>query len=338
MMFSFNPHDLDDLTDDALTDRVRILQRRNGHRYSVDDVATAWVALRAMTTGSTSSLGGVAGPQGAAVRSCLDLGCGIGSVLLMLADRLPSSVRAVGIEAQAASYALAERNIERNRLGRRVGVQFGDLRDRALLDRALQAEAAFGRETGFDLVTGTPPYKPLGTASLSPDPQRAHARVELRGGVEAYLNAAARVLEPNGVFVMCAQSELAPRVAAGAAAVQLVEIYKLDVIPRLARKTRLFAVHVFVRDGAADGGAAVSARLRAGGASVSVHDAAPHGRPATVTMTRERLVLRDEAGERTPESRAMRAYFGMFDEPVTKTTGRRDESGITAVIESDSAS
>ena len=40
------PHDLDDLTDDALTDAF-LLQRRNGHRYSVDDVATAWIALRA---------------------------------------------------------------------------------------------------------------------------------------------------------------------------------------------------------------------------------------------------------------------------------------------------
>jgi tRNA1(Val) A37 N6-methylase TrmN6 len=338
MMFSFKPHDLDDLTDDALTDRVRILQRRNGHRYSVDDVATAWIALRAT------------GPHGAGVRSGLDLGCGIGSVLLMLADRLPSA-RAVGIEAQAASYALAERNIERNRLGRRVSVQFGDLRDRALLDRILQAEAAFGRETGFDLVTGTPPYKPLGTASLSPDPQRAHARVELRGGVEAYLNAAARVLEPNGVFVMCAQSELAPRVAAGAAAVRFAEIYRLDVIPRQARKSRLFAVHVFVRQAAADGGSAVSERLRASGAGVSIHDADPHGRP--VPLTRERLVLRDEPGERTQEARAMRAYFGMHDEhreavepiskvepvsSVSKTASRRDDSGLTTIGERDSAS
>jgi len=55
----------DDLTDDALTDRVRVLQRRSGHRYSVDDVATAWLALRTM-------------PE---ARACLDLGCGIGSVL-----------------------------------------------------------------------------------------------------------------------------------------------------------------------------------------------------------------------------------------------------------------
>jgi tRNA1Val (adenine37-N6)-methyltransferase len=301
MTFSQYPSELtDDLTDDALTDRVRILQRRNGHRYSVDDVATAWIALRASD------------PE---ARSCLDLGCGIGSVLMMVADRFQQA-RVVGVEAQAGSYALAERNIERNRLGKRASVQFGDLRDTALLDRILQAEAAFGRESGFDLVTGTPPYKPLGTASLSPDPQRAHARVELRGGVEAYMKAAVRVLEPQGLFVMCAQSDLAPRIAKELPVVGLTPIYRLDVIPRFARKSRLFSVHVFVRDTAADGGRAALARLIASSdplASREVDPLAPL--PGTdVDCGSERLVLRDEAGERTPESRTLRAFFGLFDQ------------------------
>lgn len=278
--FSLPP---DDLTDDALTDRVRVLQRRNGHRYSVDDVATAWLALRAMP----------------AARSCLDLGCGIGSVLLMVADRL-STVRAVGVEAQAGSYALAERNVEKNRLGRRVSVQYGDLRDPALLDRILQAQAAFGHEGGFDLVTGTPPYKPLGTASISPDPQRAHARVELRGGVEAYLAAASRVLAPEGVFVMCAQSEQAERVTSGACAVNLLPIYRVDVIPMRERKGRLFSVYAFVHAARSDAGAAVIETLRA---------------QAPGQATPEVLVLRDEHGARTPEACALRAFFGLISDP-----------------------
>lgn len=309
MTFSRNP---DELTDDTLTDRVRILQRRHGHRYSVDDVATAWIALRA------------ADP---AARSCLDLGCGIGSVLLSVADRLPRA-RVVGVEAQAGSYALAERNVERNRLGKRTTVQFGDLRDNALLDRIRQAEAAFGQENGFDLVTGTPPYKPLGTATLSPDPQRAHARVELRGGVEDYQRAAARVISPNGVFVVCAQSDLAPRVAAGAAAARFKAVYRLDVIPRFARKSRLFSVHVFVPAGAADGGGhghdndshfnAVSERLHATGPTVTVVDG---------DCACERLVLRDEAGERTSDARALRAYFGLYDEDTDAVDSAEDSLG-----------
>jgi len=283
MTLSLHPADL---TDDALTDRVRIFQRKSGHRYSVDDVATAWLALRAAP----------------AARSCLDLGCGIGSVLLMVADRLPA-VRAVGVEAQAGSFALAERNVERNRLGRRASVQFGDLRDPALLDRILQAEVAFGRESGFDLVTGTPPYKPLGTASISPDPQRAHARIELRGGVEAYLAAAARVLAPEGVFVMCAQDEQAERVASGACAVQLRPVYRADVIPFEGRKGRLFSVHVFVRSSAAASGSAIAARLE--GSAL----------PGTRSESGEQLMLRDTAGARTDAARALREYFGLYIDP-----------------------
>jgi tRNA1Val (adenine37-N6)-methyltransferase len=277
---------LDDLTDDALTDRVRVLQRRSGHRYSVDDVATAWLALRALP----------------GARSCLDLGCGIGSVLLMVADRLPKA-RAVGVEAQAVSYALAERNVEKNRLGRRVSVQYGDLRDPALLDRMLQAEAAFGHEGGFDLVTGTPPYKPLGTASVSPDSQRAHARIELRGGVEAYLTAASRVLAPEGVFVMCAQNEQAARVTKGACAVGLLPIYRVDVIPMSERKGRLFSVYAFVRATHPNAGASVLEQLRA------------QALDAAAASEAEVIVLRDENGARTDAAYALRAYFGLSIDP-----------------------
>jgi tRNA1Val (adenine37-N6)-methyltransferase len=292
-----NP-DLENLTDDALTDRVRVLQRRGGHRYSVDDVVTAWVAIRA---------------AGEATQSCLDLGCGLGSVLLMVADRLPG-LRAVGIEAQAASFVLAERNIERNRLGRRVSVQFGDLRDPALLERVLQAEVAFGRNAGFDLITGTPPYKPLGSATLSPDPQRAHARVELRGGVEAYLCAGARALSPRGCFVICAESALAARMQAGARDARLRIVHRLDVIPMQDRKARLFSVYCLVPAAAVGGGQEVVERLLGPG---------HQGGESSVSQ----LVLRDADGARTEDSRALRAYFGLTSDPrELPSPPRRDSS------------
>jgi tRNA1Val (adenine37-N6)-methyltransferase len=257
-----------DLTDDALTDRVRVLQRRRGHRYSVDDVATAWVAIRARPHAATH----------------LDLGCGLGSVLLMVADRLPW-LRAVGVEAQAGSFALAERNIARNGLAQRVSVYRIDLRDNDAMERSVHAHAM--PERGFDVVTGTPPYKPLGSASVSPDSQRAYARVEMRGGVEAYLSAAARALAPQGVFVMCAETAQEARVQAGARAAGLRALQRLDVIPMQARKQRLFSVHCFVPDAAA---------------ASSEHAAPPQ---------LERLVLRDAQGARTPASLALRSFFGL---------------------------
>jgi tRNA1(Val) A37 N6-methylase TrmN6 len=281
----------DVLTDDALTDRVRVLQRRRGHRYSVDDVVTAWVAIRARP----------------AARSCLDLGCGLGSVLLMLVDRMPE-LHAVGIEAQAVSYALAQRNIERNGLHRRAEVHFADLRDAALIDRLTR-----DRSAGFELVTGTPPYKPLGSSTVSPDAQRAHARVELRGGIEAYLEAAARALRPDGSFVICAESALAPRVLVGALAARLRVVQRLDVVPMLNRKARLFSVYTLMRDGAP--------AVAAGPASV------------------EQLVLRDASGARTEPARALRRFFGLDSNPdeLASPPGlgplRRDHAAHHAITE-----
>src|SRR3990172_8119041 len=77
----------------------RILQRLDGHRWSLDDLVTAWVAADEMG----------AEPPGQMV----DLGCGIGAVLLLLAWRWPA-LRAVGIEAQAASVELARRSLTWN--------------------------------------------------------------------------------------------------------------------------------------------------------------------------------------------------------------------------------
>jgi len=198
-----------------LTADFRLLQRRRGHRFSVDDLATAWIAARARPEASTT----------------LDLGCGIGSVLLMIAWRFPAA-RCFGIEAQEISFALAQRNVVDNGAGDRVSVALGDLRELS------RAEAY----PPCDLVTGTPPYLPLGTALPSPDPQRAAARIELRGGVEAYLLAASRVLAPDGRAVVCADGRFPDRVLRGAAAAGLAPLQRIDIFPRASAPDPLFAV------------------------------------------------------------------------------------------------
>src|SRR5690606_3840307 len=143
-----------------------------------------------------------------------DLGCGIGSVLLMVAHKLPSDAQIAGIEAQAQSFALATRNVERNgeAPARRVRPVHGDLRTPAL-------NAALGGP--FDLVTGTPPYLPPGRGSPSTDAQRTYARLEMRGGVEDYLAAAARVLAPGGRFVVCCDARRPQRALEGGLAAGL---------------------------------------------------------------------------------------------------------------------
>jgi SAM-dependent methyltransferase len=100
----------DPLTLDALTAGVSVFQRAKGHRFSSDDVVTAWVALQVC-------------PDPTRV---LDLGCGIGSVLLHVAWSAPRS-SLVGVEAQSVSVAL-RRNVEHNGFGHRVRIFHGDLR------------------------------------------------------------------------------------------------------------------------------------------------------------------------------------------------------------------
>jgi hypothetical protein len=72
-----------DETLDAISGHFRIFQLRDGHRFSTDDVLTAWY-------GTTWA------PRASSI---LDLGSGIGSVATIAAWRLPSA-RVVTIEAQ----------------------------------------------------------------------------------------------------------------------------------------------------------------------------------------------------------------------------------------------
>lgn len=189
----------------------RIFQKRRGHRWSLDDLVTAWAAVRAAQQRDPAR----------PVREALDLGCGIGSVLLLVAWALPE-VRSVGVEAQAESAELARRSIAWNGAGGRVRVLDADLRD----PLALPAGAR------FDLVTGTPPYFDFAAGTASPVAQRRACRFEERGGAEAYLAAGARWLADDGLLALCAQSPQRARVQAAAAREGLAIALELEVIPK----------------------------------------------------------------------------------------------------------
>ena len=242
-------------SDDPLTDRVQILQRRAGHRYSLDDVLTAREALRARP----------------APERYADIGCGIGSVLLSVIDRAdPRSLRAAaGIEAQVISYQMVCENTRRNTLPLEPQLLHGDLRDPATRARL--------HETTYDLITGTPPYAPPGSATPSPDSQRAHARIEYRGGVEAYIEAASAMLAEDGTFVLCA-TDIA-RTHEAAAQAGLFIRRQVAAIPRAGRSA-LF--HVFVM-----------------------------GRGTEGETEHVEFIARDESGARTDAYIALRRFFGL---------------------------
>lgn len=245
------PLDLGPLTDDLLTRDVRVFQRAKGHRFSVDDMATAYVAVQTAPT---------------ALRA-LDLGCGLGSVLLHLAWSLPEA-HLVGVEAQAMSFELLQRNVARNGYTDRVRVLHGDLRDARVV-------AQLGAD--YPLITGTPPYFPLGTALDAEDEQRAYARVEYRGGVEAYIATAAQLLAPGGVLILCGDSDAEGRVQVASDSHGLALHSTLEVLPKAGAKP-LFSVWTL-------------------------------GRGAR-TPSRTQWWMRDAKGDKTPEALRLKAFSG----------------------------
>ncbi len=163
---------------DCLAGHWKLFQLRRGHRYSTDDLLTAWYAAQ------------VAMEDGVTAERVLDLGCGVGSVGLLTLWRLPGT-RLVGIEAQPVSAGLTRRSVRYNGLEARATVRCGDFRDPSL----------FEPQERFELITGSPPYLAPTEGRRSPLPQRGPCRFEDRGGVEDYLRVAARRLAPGGWFV-----------------------------------------------------------------------------------------------------------------------------------------
>jgi tRNA1Val (adenine37-N6)-methyltransferase len=158
---------------DALSGHFRIFQLEKGHRFSTDDVLTAWYGASSAPT----------------VRTALDLGSGIGTVAMLAAWRLPGA-RFVTIEAQVGSVALARKSLEWNGLTDRVELRQGDFRD----------EQIFSPEELFDLVLGSPPYFPIGSGIEGEHPQKIACRFELRGDIRDYCKVAARRLAAGGLF------------------------------------------------------------------------------------------------------------------------------------------
>lgn len=191
---------------DFLCGHWRIFQYERGHRYSTDDVMCAFYA---------SSWA----PR---VDRYCDLGSGIGSVAFSVAWRLPGA-RVVTIEAQEISLALAKKSARHNGVEDRFTLLHGDLRDDVVLEAAVAAGGP------FDLVTGSPPYWPVGTALAAAHPQAVPARLEVRGDVSDYAKSARRILAPGGMFCCVHQASQDARVRQALDDAGLVLLRKRDV-------------------------------------------------------------------------------------------------------------
>ena len=244
----------EDATYDALIGSWSLYQREKGHKTSTDDVLTAWLAYRSMAGRSPTRY--------------LDLGCGIGSVLLMTCHALRPDY-ALGIEAQQQSAAMAAASIARLPDAGEIVLKQGDFRE---VDTGAEHHS-------FDLVTGSPPYFPVGTGTMSADYQRSACRFELRGGVEAYCEAAERALSPDAHFVLVFQTQWDERVLQAAEAVNLKLQQRVDVKMRVGNDQPFLSLYEFART------------------------------PSELQV--QSFAVRDEEGAITPEYRAIRTELGL---------------------------
>jgi tRNA1(Val) A37 N6-methylase TrmN6 len=207
-----------DETLDAISGHFRIFQLRDGHRFSTDDVLTAWY-------GTTWA------PRASSI---LDLGSGIGSVAMIAAWRLPGAT-VVTIEAQDESVRLARKSVAYNGLEARYEIRHGDFRDQGASNLSAGAsakveDAPLREDERFDLVLGSPPYFPLDAGIHGDHPQKVACRFELRGDIADYASVAARHLAPGGVFACVFPEEQRERIERAAQRAELCIVRRRPVV------------------------------------------------------------------------------------------------------------
>lgn len=155
--------------DEILSGAVRIYQKKKGYRFSIDSILlTHFASLKKRSR-------------------FIDIGCGSGVILLLLAKRFPNT-NCVGLEVQESLADLACKNIHINDLENRIQIVRGDAR---------HIKSLF-QERSFDAVIFNPPYRKLNSGRVNPLPEKAIARHELTGSLDNFLKASRYLLKPEG--------------------------------------------------------------------------------------------------------------------------------------------
>lgn len=134
-------------------------------------------------------LAATAGPYH--VQKVIDLGCGAGIILLTLAH-FQIAGQLVGVEIQPTLVELAKKNVVLNGKTDSIQILAGDVR---CLKAAIKPQS-------FDLAVCNPPYHPVESGRLNPDPERAVARHEIAGGLGDFISGARFALHNRGRLVV----------------------------------------------------------------------------------------------------------------------------------------
>jgi tRNA1Val (adenine37-N6)-methyltransferase len=155
--------------DKILDGHLRVFQKKNGYRFSLDSILLAhFVSLKPHTC-------------------AIDLGCGSGIILLILAKRFPH-VNYTGLEIQENLSLLAQKSTQLNALDGRIKILAGDARKTKDILSA----------NSFDTVIFNPPYRKLKSGRINPLLEKAIARHEIKGSLKDFLKAAQYLLKSGG--------------------------------------------------------------------------------------------------------------------------------------------
>lgn len=158
--------------------RCGLEQPRTGYRFGTDAMVLA------------------AAVQARSGQKVLELGCGVGAVLIAAHTRLPE-VFFTGIEKMPEYAHLAKKNIERNAAAKRVHVVRGD---------ALNP-VTVGALGSFDHVVANPPYYETQRHSGAASELRRVARQHDETALAAWMQAANRALKPKGTVTFIHATE-----------------------------------------------------------------------------------------------------------------------------------
>jgi tRNA1Val (adenine37-N6)-methyltransferase len=162
----------DDELCELFTGRLRIFQKRNGYRFSVDSILLADFA-RERASGIVA-----------------DLGTGSG-VLPIILSKSQAVKEIIGIEVQENLAQLAQKNICFNKCEDRVRIIHADI-------RTIKKDFKAG---SFDAVISNPPFYPELSGRLNPDDQKAISRHELFGNLADFINISHYLLKLSGKFL-----------------------------------------------------------------------------------------------------------------------------------------
>lgn len=166
----------DETLDSFYHGRILVIQKKKGYRFSVDAPLLAdFVQTR---------------PQDI----LLEIGAGHGIISLLVSVKPFRHL--VCLEIQKGLASLAERNIRLNHLGDRIEVIHQDLR-------------RFQSRTKFDVIFSNPPYIRKRTGFLSPCPEKAIAKHEIKCDIFDIMQLTSQLLKKNGraYFVFPARRE-----------------------------------------------------------------------------------------------------------------------------------